>query len=210
MSKFRNAVYAEQAHNRTLWIIIMLQFVANAYMWYGWNNSPQELKVHIPPDLSQGVTMNAGEISKANIYQFAYYIYQQLNRWENDGEDDYVNNIYRLQAFLTDNYRKELLKRAHEKLSQGELQARTRSVHQLSNSMYSDNRVKRIAKDVWTVVLDLRVQENHNSTGMMIKDATIVTPLRIVFKPIDLEKNPWGLVLDGGEENADRVKDTKA
>jgi len=58
---------------------------------------------------------------------------------------------------------------------------------------------------VWEVMLEVRIQERHNVTALLIKDATIKVPLRIIRADIDRERNPWGMLIDGGDELADRI-----
>jgi len=207
MARFRNAIHEAQSHNRTLWIFIVVLFVICCYMWYGWRRATSTITVHIPPDLRNGAEMKAGYIPPANVYQFAYYIYQQLNRWPNNGEKDYTKNIFRLQAFLSDSYRHTLMDRAKDKLANGELQNRTRALSLTSDTMYKPDDVKVLAPGVWQVTLDLHITERFNSTGMVIKNIDVRTPIRVVEANVDPENNPWGLILDGGDKKADRIAD---
>ena len=58
-------------------------------MWIGWSQAPKHLTVHIPPDLRSGAVLKIDEVPPSNVYAFAFYIFQQLNRWPNDGTRDY-------------------------------------------------------------------------------------------------------------------------
>ena len=51
-----------------------------------WDRARQALTLYYPPDLRSGATLKAGEVPPASVYAFAYYIFQQLNRWPHSGE----------------------------------------------------------------------------------------------------------------------------
>ena len=207
--RYRNAVFAEQSSRRILSIVAILEFVIIAYMWFGWYSAPTNLRITIPPDIRNGATIRPSEVDAANMYQFALHIYQQLNRWQTDGETDYPKNIYRLQAFLTEKYKNELLTRASEKKKLGELQRRTRTVQQLADHMYEPKLVKYIGNGVWGVEIQLLLEEYHNQTGMKIKEVKLLAPLRIVESNVDAEKNPWGWLLDG-DSGSIRIQESES
>ena len=60
-----------------------------------------DVVVHLPPDLRSGATLTPDQIHPANVYAFAFYIFQQLNRWPDDGAEDFGNAIFSLSAYLT-------------------------------------------------------------------------------------------------------------
>ena len=89
--------------------MIGLEALIIAALWFGWSQAPKGLTVHVPPDLRSGATFTAGEVPPANVYAFAYYIFQQLNRWPEDGARDYGRAIFRVSPYLTPRYRAELI-----------------------------------------------------------------------------------------------------
>ena len=53
-------------------------------LWFGWSQAPKQLTLHVPPDLRSGATLSVDEVPAANVYAFAFYIFQQLNRGPTD------------------------------------------------------------------------------------------------------------------------------
>ncbi|RTL26874.1 MAG: TIGR03746 family integrating conjugative element protein [Burkholderiales bacterium] len=162
----------------------------------GWRAAPKDLDIHIPPDLSAGATIHAGrrEVPSPNVYTFAFYIWQQLNRWSKNGQQDYGDQIYKLQAFFTPSCREQLIDDQKIRADQGELDQRTRTVTEIPGLGYRDERVVSLADGSWAVMIDTQIQET--SRGVPVKDAYIRYPLHIVRYDVDRERNPWQLALD--------------
>jgi len=93
-----------QSHVITLRIIIAALLLINILLWIGWNNARNDIRVHIPPDIRSGAVLKPNEVSPPNVYAFASYIFQQLNRWETNGEEDYGRQIFRVSPYLTARY----------------------------------------------------------------------------------------------------------
>ena len=131
------------------------------------------------------------------VYTFAYYIFQQLNRWPSDGEKDYPQQIYKLQGFVTPSCRLALEADMNEKQRLGELRQRVRSVQEILGHSYSRSRVIFESNSSWLTWLDVNVTESIN--GHPVKDVTLRYPMRVVRFDVDKEVNPWGLALDCDE-----------
>jgi integrating conjugative element protein (TIGR03746 family) len=195
MRRYRNEIDNVRAHLRSLWVVIGLQFVVMVALWFGWSQAPKQLTVHVPPDLRSGATLSAGEVPASNVYTFAFYIFQQLNRWPEDGAKDYGKAIFRISPYVTPRYQAELMADLELKGRQGELAYRVRGVQEITGHGYDERRVDVLAPGVWVVWLDLDLLESVK--GMTVKKTAIRYPLRVVNLPVDLEANPWGLALDG-------------
>src|SRR3546814_18800579 len=63
-------------------------------------NAPRDLTIHVPPDLRSGSVRKWWDVPPESVYAFAFYIFQQLNRWPTNGEEDYARNIHALSAYL--------------------------------------------------------------------------------------------------------------
>ena len=111
MRRYRFEIDNVRAHVRSLWAVIGIQVMIIAALWFGWSQAPQRLTVHIPPDLRSGAAFAVKEVSPANVYAFAFYIFQQLNRWPEDGAVDYGRAIFRVSPYLTPRYRADLMTR---------------------------------------------------------------------------------------------------
>lgn len=195
MGRYRFEIDNVRAHLRSLWAVIALQALIIAALWYGWAQAPRHLAVHIPPDLRSGAVLNVDEVPPANVYAFAFYIFQQLNRWPEDGAQDYGRAIFRVSPYLTPRYRANLLTDLEQKGRQGELAYRVRGMQGIPGRGYEERRVDVLGEDAWIVWLDLDLLESVK--GMTVKRTAIRYPLRIVRYAVDPEVNPWGLALDG-------------
>ncbi len=195
MSRYRFAIDNAQAHLRSLWLIIGLQMAIIAGLCYGWGRAPEHLTVHIPPDLRSGAMQHHTAVPAATVYAFAFYIFQQLNRWPEDGSRDYGHAIFRIAPYVTPRYRAELLANLEEKGRRGELAYRVRALQGIPGFGYAEDRVDILDAQTWQVWLDLELLESVK--GMTVKRTQIRYPLRVVRYAVDPETNPWGLALDG-------------
>ncbi|MCG8033805.1 MAG: TIGR03746 family integrating conjugative element protein, partial [Candidatus Thiodiazotropha taylori] len=55
-----------------------------------------------------------------NVYAFAFYIFQQLNRWPDDGAKDYGKAIFRISPYVTPRYRTDLMTDLEQRGRKGE------------------------------------------------------------------------------------------
>jgi len=208
MRRYRHEIDNVRAHLRSLWAVIAIQVVIIAALWFGWSRAPERLTVHIPPDLRSGAVLAVDEVSLPNVYAFAFYIFQQLNRWPEDGATDYGRAIFRVSPYLTPRYRADLIAELEQKGRQGELAYRVRGVQEIPGHGYEERRVDLLNDDAWIVWLDLDLLESVK--GMTVKRTAIRYPLRVVRYAVDLETNPWGLALDGfGAEGPRRLTDAE-
>jgi len=195
MRRYRYEIDNVRAHLRSLWTIIGVQLVVILALWFGWSQSPRHLTVHVPPDLRSGATQTVDEVPPANVYAFAFYIFQQLNHWSEDGAQDYGKAIFRISPYVTPRYRAELIADMELKGKQGELAYRVRGVQEVPGHGYEERRVDVLATGVWVVWLDIDLFESVK--GMTVKKTSIRYPLRVVRLSVNPEANPWGLALDG-------------
>ena len=195
MRRYRLEIDNVRAHLRSLWVVIGMQGLVILALWFGWSQAPRHLRIHIPPDLRSGAVLGMEEVSAANVYAFAFYIFQQLNRWPDDGATDYGKAIFRISPYLTPRYRNDLIADMELKARRGELAYRVRGMQQVPGYGYEERRVDVLSPGVWVVWLDLELLESVK--GMTVKRTTIRYPVRVVRLAVDPETNPWGLALDG-------------
>ena len=193
----RNRLLATTEHIRSLRIVIVCLALVIAGLW--WRNGvlQETRRLYIPPDLTQGLVTHFDEVPAPLVYTFAYYIFQQLNRWPEDGEKDYPQQIYQLQGFLTPPCRTALQADMNEKQRLGELRQRVRTVQEILGQFYTRQRVMIESADVWRTWLDLNVAESIG--GHPVKNVLLRYPIRVVRYDVDKEINPWGLALDCNE-----------
>jgi integrating conjugative element protein (TIGR03746 family) len=207
MSRFKNLVDAQRAHIATLRGALGLLALLSAGLWFGWQTAPQQLTIHVPPDLRTGSTRLWWDIAPENVYAVGLYLFQQLNRWPSDGEQDYAAAIYKLQSYLTPACRSYLEGDYEYRRSAGELRKRVRGVYEILGRGYIDKpteRVRVLDRDTWLVNLDLNVDEYYGSEP--VKRVVVRYPLRVVRYDLDPENNAYGLALDCYEGAPQRLQ----
>ncbi len=195
MTRYRDQSSSQQAHITTLRGVVGFQCLVIIGLWLGWSHAREAMRVHIPPDLRNGVSLAFDEINPANVYGFASYIFQQANYWQTDGSKDYPQQLSALAAYFTPHYLSTLNSEMELRSKHGELLGRTRTIQALPGSAYEQRRVDILDDHSWLVWLDFQIIESVR--GMEIKNVKIRYPIRVVRFAVDPEHNPWGLALDG-------------
>lgn len=207
MSRFRNEVLHLQSHVRTLRIAITALFILTLLLSVGWWSAPQFLTIHVPPDLRSGSTRKWWEIPPESVYTFTFYIFQQLNRWPHNGEEDFPRQIHALSAYLTPRCEAHLQQEFATRRDSGELRQRVRGVYEIPGRGYGDNptqRVKLLSRDQWIVTLDLAADEYYGAE--QIKRALVRYTLDVVRQDNDPEHNPFGLALNCYRQPPQRIE----
>ena len=201
--RYRKELDSARSHINTLRGVIGVMALVALGLWFGWQQAPDRLTVHIPPELRTGGVLEAGEVHPASVYTFAFYIWQQLHRWPEDGRADYPDNLWSLQAFLTPRFQQTLEADREQRERRGELRDRSRFIREIDGLRYTPDRVQATGDGTWTVWLDVEVEERID--GERVKQVFIRYPLRVVAYDIDPESNPWGLALAGFVQDPYRI-----
>ena len=199
MSKtYLDALATARAANKSLRTTILVVAALGAGGMYFAARTPKVIDVHLAPNIQGGdaVAVHGGEsdVPAVNVYGFAYYIWQQLNRWQADGSTDYGQQIFRFQSYVTPSCRAQLQADMQNRHSAGELRGRTRQMTEIPGLGYAANRVIADGTASWTVLLDMQLMETFR--GQPVKDAFIRYPIRVVRYDVDRERNPWRLAID--------------
>ena len=199
MSKtYLDALATARAANKSLRTTILVVAALGAGGMYFAARTPKVIDVHLAPNIQGGdtVAVHGGEsdVPAVNVYGFAYYIWQQINRWQQDGNADYGKQIYYYQAYITPACRSQLENDMQARSGAGELRSRTRIMTEIPGFGFAPNRVIAEGTNAWTVLLDMQMQESFK--GQQIKDVYIRYPMRVVRYDVDREKNPWRLAID--------------
>ncbi|MDR3221168.1 MAG: TIGR03746 family integrating conjugative element protein [Candidatus Accumulibacter sp.] len=197
MSRFRNEVLHLQAHVKSLRLGLGALFAAALLLGFGWWSAPKDLTIHVPPDLRSGSTRKWWDVPPESVYAFTFYIFQQLNRWPTNGEDDSPRNLHALSAYLTPGCRAFLQQDFEYRRSNGELRQRVRGIYEISGRGYGDDpsaRVKVLSDHDWIVTLDISADEYYGAE--QVKRALVRYAIKVVRQDVDPERNPFGLALD--------------
>ena len=99
-----DALAAERAHSATLRKMILLVAAVGALGMYFAHAMPKRLDLHVAPDIKAGDSVRFADgqapVPEVNVYGFAYYIWQQINRWQTDGSKDYGQQIFQFQSYI--------------------------------------------------------------------------------------------------------------
>jgi len=195
----------EKQSNRLLIRILIGMFVLLMLVIIGWTTVQNEMTVHIPPDLRSGAVLDKNEVHTSGVFLFAFYILQQINRWDVNGAIDYPKNISQVRHYLTPKFKQQLKTDVQKRMRDGELRNRLRSFHQIG--VFTEEDVEMIGSG-WIVWLDVHIKETV--LGQTVKDLKLRYPIKIVRYDANREMNPWGLALDGsGGREAGRIAEVK-
>ncbi|MHA6788160.1 PFL_4703 family integrating conjugative element protein [Pseudomonas bijieensis] len=206
MSRFKNEVLHLQSHVKTLRLYSGALFILVLGMGVGWWTAPRDMTIHVPPDLRSGSTRKWWEVPPESVYAFTFYIFQQLNRWPTDGEEDYSRNLQSLAAYLTPECRSFLQDDYDQRRRSGELRKRIRGLYEIPGRGFGDDpeaRVKVISDRDWIVTLDVNADEYYGAE--QVKRALVRYPIKVVRLDVDPELNPFGLALDCYDGTPQRI-----
>ena len=205
--KFQDALEQAKWHIKTLYGVLSLFFVMILLLIGCWYMSDTNRSVYIPPEIPiDGITQTAGNVPVSTVYSFAYYIWQGLNNWPSNGAEDYQTAIHQFSPFLTPRFKVSLIQDYNNRLNGGEIQDRVIVMQGLFGSSFSPQDVQALGHGTWIVHLTLHLTESMNMNGNTVKDIDVNYALRVVSFPANAKTNPWGLALDGFEENPVRTK----
>ena len=211
MGRYRHEIDNVRAHVRSLQGVIGLLVLLVAGLWYRLESGPDAgSPIHLPPDLRAGATFAVErDPGRDPSMRSAYYIFQQLNRWSEDGAQDYGRAIFP-GVGVSDPSVPGLAHRRHgAQGAAGGAQLPCSGDSGISrDGRYSEARVEvSWIGSTWIVWLDVDLVESMK--GMTVKQTAIRYPLRVVRQAVDLEANPWGLALDHyGPAGPQRLSET--
>ncbi|MCC4595430.1 TIGR03746 family integrating conjugative element protein [Xanthomonas campestris pv. phormiicola] len=197
MSRFKNEIVQLQAHIKTLRLGGGALFALALMLGLGWWSAPRDLTIHVPPDLRSGSTRKWWEVPPESVYAFTFYIWQQLQRWPTNGDEDYPRNLHALSAYFTPSCRSILQADYEYRRNAGELRQRVRGIYEIPGRGFGDDptlRVKAVSDRDWVVTLDVTADEYFGSE--QVKRALVRYPLKVVRMDVDPQRNPFGLALD--------------
>lgn len=205
--RFQNALENARLALTMLLVAFIAAFILNILLVMGWYRAQSTVTVYLPPQIPQaGTTLQAGEYPETTIYSFAYYIWQSINYWPNNGTQDYQQTLQQFSSFLTPRFKAFLIHDYNERSNQSELQERLRTLSGLNGVVFDKANVQSMGHGVWIVHLKMRLSEHINSNASQVKDVAIEYVLRVVRHDVDVKSNPWGLALDGFVANPQRIQ----
>src|SRR3546814_13827434 len=104
----------------------------------GWWSAPRDLTIHVPPDLRSGSTRKWWDVPPESVYAFTFYVFQTLNRWPTNGEEDYARNLHTLSPYLTPSCQAYLRADYDYRRSPGELRQGVRGIYEIPGPAQGD------------------------------------------------------------------------
>lgn len=188
------------SHIQTLRIAVGVLAICLVGSILGWHHASRIQRISIPPDLRYGAQVVLNTTHPWEVYNFAGYIWQQLNRCPSDCVKDYPKNLERLTEFLTPEFKSWLKHDSGKRTT--ELAGRSRFLVPLATTNFREL-VRQDDSGNWHVALDVELKEDID--GVAVKSVGIRYHLRIIARPIDPEFNPWGLLLDTMVNKPERI-----
>ncbi len=124
MSRFKNALNARDAHIWTLrGTCVLLILVC---LGAGPGLDERAAQPHYPSAAGPAQRQHPPwwEVPPSTVYAFGFYVFQQLNSWPKDGEQDYPARIKSLSPYLTPECQTLLEDDARKRNFSGELRER--------------------------------------------------------------------------------------
>ncbi len=197
MSRVKNEILRLEAHIKSLRLGGGVLFALALVMGIGWWSAPRDLTVHVPPDLRSGSTRKWWEVPPESVYAFTFYVWQQVQRWPTNGDDDYPRNLHALSGYLTPACRAFLQQDYEYRRNAGELRQRVRGIYEIPGRGYGENpaeRVRAVSERDWVVTLDVTADEYYASE--QVKRVFVRYPLKVTRMDVDPQRNPFGLAID--------------
>lgn len=204
---FRNRVAAQRAHLTTVYVAWLLTVLVAGGLWYGWLEESRKLPVlDIPPNLTHGLSVRPGDYYEPNVYAFALSIWQAVYLWEENGQVEYPQQLFRFRPYFTPAFYEDRLEHMRRKAAKGELNNRKRALHPIPGHHYAPWRVETLGKHTWRVWLDLRLTEHQGTVP--VKTPPMRYPLLVTVYDVNRNENRWGLGIAGFHGDGPRRLET--
>ena len=165
----------------------------------------QEITISIPPDLRAGALIKPEKKYPEDVFSFATSVFQSLNNWRTNGEEDYPDNIETLSPFLTPNFVQLIKSDLERRESKGELELRTRRLSLPPEYVFDENTVRVVNANEWVVKIPLQVEEYVDDAP--VKSIEVLYSITVKRARTDIQKNAFQIALDDFYETPIRTKD---
>ena len=193
------------AHITTLRIACAVLVVLLMFAVVGWALSSRTHRLSLPPLLEYAPSLQTGEIQPWEVYNFAGYIWQFLNRCESNCETELPQRQIKMGSFITPQFASTLDRSRAARAS--ELRDRTRYILPLEGG-WSPTLATTMSKGRWRVTLDVLLVEKLRAVE--VKRVPIRYSIVVEQRRIDPEYNPWGLYLAGFASPPSRITETSS
>lgn len=163
------------------------------------------VRITIPPNLEFGQIISSADIDYQQIYQLAGQVMQNIYHWQNSGKEDFKQNINKLTALITPEYKQYLLEEYSKLNRQNKLDKTRALIPLVPISEYKDDFVTPIENNTaFVVLIDFKLQTHQEN--YLIIDAKLRYTVRVVIRDVNPDYNPWGWQLDVPPVKPIRIK----
>ncbi|MGR5448576.1 DUF2895 family protein [Vibrio sp. PNB22_3_1] len=194
-----------QSHIQTLRLLILLLVSILAYSVYSHVNSFNDITVHIPPDVSAGVSMEVGEIPPASVFVYTTHLWIEFNSWLSDGSVDAYANLEKYRDYFGPSFFKLMREELDFKFTRSGLNRQRRLSLLPGSSAEALSRVVPITDYSWVVYLDVVDEEFY--LGERVKNSKIRYSLLVEQVDTSIEKNPLGVRIVGFKDEPKLLKE---
>ena len=205
MARYQHADPNLYAHITTLRLACVVLASLLVFSIVGWTLSSRTHRLSLPPLLEYAPSLQTGEIQPWEVYNFAGYIWQYLNRCESNCETELPQRQNQMSSFITTQFASTLARSRAARAS--ELRDRTRYMLPLAGG-WTSSLATTISKGRWHVTLDVLLVEELRAVE--VKRVPIRYTIIVAQRRIDPEYNPWGLYLDGFAESPARITENRS
>lgn len=190
-------------------ILVLVQAAATTtYPWF--------ITVHQPADRMVNNYGALGEVPKHKIYSFAKDITQMLLLWPNNAKMDFIDNMQRLQHYITDEAKSSIYLFVenpnpeygfweNDRISSERLNGIQRKLVPYPSEVYSPASVRSLdGGDTWVVDLDFTVEDTMNNNPIF--SDTVRFSVIVRRWPISIQRNEQGLAWAGFERRPQRIR----
>lgn len=193
------------SHIMSLRGTIVILSIALAWCFYIIQKQPDEMLVRIPPDLSNGAVMKAGDVPKANVLVNASVLWIELNTWMTNGQEDAYENLNDYRNYIGERFRRELETQYNKLNKKGALE-RVRRVSLKPGTMsdYENRVVVKVKNKAWIVMLDVIVEDFYMNEP--VQHVVVRYPLIVEAVETNPRLNPIGMKIVGLADRARIIK----
>lgn len=185
----------QKENNRELRFLrraLLIALLMIGFLGFSIYRMPNQFVIYTAPDVSKSFVQRVGEVPNTAIYGFVRTLWESLNYCQNDCAEDYPTQLKNYLPYLTDACYLEL--KDHFDMNSQLFNFRRRMLLPTENSMFSEDKIRRISSDTWYVKTEYIVRDDVQNVE--IRNNLTIYPIKVIRSLKPLSVNPIGLEVD--------------